>query len=189
PQIEVTFDIDANGILNVSAKDQATGKEQSIAITASTKLSKDDIENMVNEAKKYEQEDEKKKHEIEVTNNADTLLYSSKKTLDEFKDKISDEQKTKIEDATKILEDAIKEKDIEKMETETENLSKIVQEIGAQLYQQAASESAAATEGASAEPNTETGDDKVVDAEYKVENDDKKETKTKTESKEKETKK
>ncbi|MCD6229926.1 MAG: molecular chaperone DnaK [Candidatus Diapherotrites archaeon] len=180
PQIEVTFDIDANGIINVSAKDKATGKEQSIAITASTKLSKDDIEKMVNEAKKHEKEDEKKKHEIEIMNNADTLLYTSEKTIEQFKDKISDEQKTKITEAKKVLEEAIKEKNPEKIEKESENLSKAVQEVGAQLYQQAASESAAAEQSKSAETKTEKGtdDEKVVDAEYKVK-DDEKETKDK----------
>ena len=108
PQIEVTFDIDANGIINVSAKDLGTGKEQKLTITASTKLSDKEVEKMMKEAKEHEEEDKKKKEEIEVKNNADALIYTSEKTISDLGDKIDKEQREKIDIALKKAKDSIK---------------------------------------------------------------------------------
>ncbi|VVB60939.1 Chaperone protein DnaK [uncultured archaeon] len=185
PQIEVTFDIDANGILNVTAKDHGTGKEQKITITASTKLSKEQIDKMVREAEKFSEEDRKKKEEIEIRNTADNLVYATEKTLSDLKDKITPEQKEKIEPALKALKDALAGKDTEKIKQESENLSKVVQEIGASIYQQAGAqqqqaggqegfggaqaEGAGATEEAPKKKKKGRGKEEAIDAEYKVE--------------------
>jgi len=163
PQIEVTFDIDASGILNVSAKDLGTGKEQKITITASTKLSESEIERMKKEAKEHEEEDRRKKEEIETRNNADSIIYTTEKTLSELGDKIPKEQKDKIEQGIKSLKDALAGKDIEKIKKEMENLTKIVQEVGTSVYQRAAQQ-AQKTRDKEEKPK----DEKVVDAEYKV---------------------
>ncbi len=186
PQIEVTFDIDASGILNVSAKDLGTGKEQKITITASTKLSDDEIEKMVQDAKEHEEEDKRNKEEAEARNNADTLVYTTEKTLSEIGDKISKEQKEKIEKSMKELKEALSGSDIEKIKKESENLQKVVGEAGASIYQEAMKKQAEdaakrAAEGKK-EENTEdekpgkkrSSDEKVVDAEYEVKNDGKK---------------
>ena len=170
PQIEVAFDIDANGIINVSAKDLGTGKEQKITITASTKLSKAEIEKMMGEAEQHAEEDRKRKDEVEVRNNADSLLYATEKTISEFGDKIAKEQKDKIEIAVKSLKDALAGSDIEKIKKESESLSKVVQEAGASIYQQQASQQKQQAE----EPKEEKEGDKVVDAEYEVIDDEKK---------------
>lgn len=169
PQIEVTFDIDANGIINVSAKDLGTGKEQKITITASTKLPKDQIERMMKESEEHAEEDRRRKEEAEVRNSADSLLYATEKTLSEFGDKISKEQKDKIENAVKSLKDALSSGDIEKIKKESDKLSKVVQEAGASIYQQQASQQKQQT---AEEPEGEKGEgEKVVDAEYEVVND------------------
>lgn len=179
PQIEVTFDIDASGILNVSAKDLGTGKEQKITITASTKLSDEEIERMIKEAKEHEEEDKRKKEEAEARNNADTLIYTTEKTLSEIGDKLTKEQKERIEKSMKDLKEALSGSDIEKIKRETENLQKVVGEAGASIYQEAmkrqAEESAKkATEGKRNETKSEEkskqkpSDEKVVDAEYEV---------------------
>jgi molecular chaperone DnaK len=165
PQIEVTFDIDANGILNVSAKDLGTGKEQRITITASTKLSKDDIEKMVKSAEQNAEADKKRKEEIETINNADSMIYQTEKFLADYADKLSGEPKAKAEAAMKALKEALAKKDLGDIKTKTEELSKAVQELGASIYQQAqAAQAGAQNAGPQAQP-----DEKVVDAEYKVE--------------------
>jgi len=177
PQIEVTFDIDANGILNVKAKDLGTGKEQGITITASTKLNKDEIERMRADAKKFEEEDKKRAEEVEIRNNADSLVYASEKTLTEYGDKISPEIKTKVEASIKEVKDALASNDIQQIKTKTETLSKVVQEAGAAIYQHAqAQQQTQAGPGAGedrGESRKEEGE-KVVDAEYTVEGDEKK---------------
>ena len=178
PQIEVTFDIDANGIINVSAKDLGTGKEQKMTITASTKLSGKEIEKMVKEAKEHEEEDKIKKEEIEIKNNADSLIYSCEKTLSELSDKLSKEHKEKIEEAIKKAKDALKKEDIDDIKKETENLQKIIQEAGTAIYQEAAKKYA--------EEKTEIKEDEesnhsnkkeskkdAIDAEYEVKDDEK----------------
>jgi molecular chaperone DnaK len=178
PQIEVTFDIDASGILNVSAKDLGTGKEQKITITASTKLSDEEIERMIKEAKEHEEEDKRKKEEVEVRNTADSLIYTTEKTISELGDKISKEQKDKVESAMKSLKDALKGKDIEKIKKETENLQKVIGEAGASIYQKVAEEAAKKQaeeerkKQGDKEKKGEKTDEKVIDAEYKVEGDE-----------------
>ena len=118
PQVEVTFDIDANGILNVSAKDKGTGKEQKITITASSGLSDDEIEQMINDAESHAEEDEKKKKLIEVKNNADSIIYQADKLIDENKEKISDEITTKINEQKLSLKTSLESDDVEKIEAE-----------------------------------------------------------------------
>ncbi|MBI2676240.1 MAG: molecular chaperone DnaK [Candidatus Aenigmarchaeota archaeon] len=179
PQIEVAFDIDASGILNVSAKDLGTGKEQKMAITASAKLSKEEIEKMVKQAKEHEEEDRKRKEEVEARNNADSLIYTTEKTVSELGDKISKEQKEKIDAALKSAKDAVGGKDIERIKKETENLQKVLQEAGTAVYQEAARKAAEEQAKQKTEETGEEekegrktkkkGNDKVVDADFKVE--------------------
>ena len=178
PQIEVSFDIDANGILNVKAKDLGTQKEQGITITASTKLNKDEIERMKDEAKKFEEEDKKRAEEVEIRNNADSMVYATEKTLSEYGDKVSPEVKTKVENALKEAKDALAGDDTEQIKAKTEELGKVVQEVGASIYQQAQAEQAAqqqAQAGAGTGEEKKDEGEKVVDAEYTVEDEEKKE--------------
>jgi molecular chaperone DnaK len=169
PQIEVSFDIDADGILNVSAKDLATGKEQKITITASTKLSESEKERMMKESENFAEEDKKRKEEVEVRNNADSLLYTAEKTKKDLGDKLSKEQTQKIDDAAAKLREVIKGSDVEKIKAENEAFSKVLQEVGTVIYQQAAAAQAAAQK-----PEESTGSDKkVVDAEYEDVKDEK----------------
>jgi molecular chaperone DnaK len=137
PQIEVTFDIDANGIVNISAKDTATGKEQKITITATSHLSDDEIERMVNEAKEHADEDKKKRESIDARNTADGLVYSTEKLLKDMGDKVPAEMKTKIEDQVKVLKKAIESDDAEQMKKETETLQNLQNELSQKLYSQA----------------------------------------------------
>jgi len=138
PQIEVTFDIDANGILNVSAKDLGTGKEQKMQITASTKLSDKEVEKMMKEAKEHEEEDKKKREEIEAKNNLDSLIYTCEKVISESGDKLSKEQKEKVELSIKNAKEVLKKDNLEDIKKETENLQKTVQEASTKLYEEAA---------------------------------------------------
>ncbi len=180
PQIEVTFDIDANGILNVTAKDLGTGKEQKITITASTKLSKSEIDRMVSEAEKHAEEDVKRKEEVEVKNNAESLIYATEKTLSEYGEKLPKEQKDSIQEKVKELKEVSGKDDIEEIKKKTDELSKAVQQVGATIYQQAqAAQQQYQQKNSGAESKEEkTGkkhkDEKVVDAEYEVEDEDKK---------------
>lgn len=166
PQIEVTFDIDANGILNVSAKDKGTGKEQKITITGSTGLSDDEIEKMAKDAEMYAEEDRKKKESIEAKNNADSTIYQGDKLIKDSGDKIAEEDKQKFEVAKKDLEAAINKDDTEEIKSETEKVQKVLEEIGAKIYQQAASEQQAQG-GEQAQPED------VVDADFTAEDKDK----------------
>lgn len=181
PQVEVTFDIDANGILHVSAKDKGTGKEHKIKITGTGNLSKDEVEKMKEEAKKNEAEDAKKKAKIEADNNAEAVLFQTKKVLEEFKDKIDSETKKKIEVKISELEEAKKEGDVSAINAKIEELNKTVQEIGSKIYQEmAAKEGAKQAPGqsqSSAEESSEEGNEKVVDAEFTEKAKDKKEGK------------
>ncbi|MBI2668579.1 molecular chaperone DnaK [Candidatus Woesearchaeota archaeon] len=170
PQVEVTFDIDSNGILNVNAKDLGTGKEHKIKITGSSTLNKDEVERMKEEAKKHEQDDERQKSKIEAENNADAVLYQTKKVLDEFGDKTDAATKKKIEEKIKEVEEARKEGDPAVINKKIEELNKVVQEIGMKMYQDAAAKQGKA----GAENDAEAGkkaagldDEKVVDAEFK----------------------
>ena len=154
PQIEVTFDIDANGIVNVAAKDLGTGKSQNITITSSTNLSDADIEKAVNEAKQYEEEDKKKKEVVDVHNQLDGLIFSVEKTVKESGDKISEEDKAKLEEAVKEAKTELETNDIDKMKAATEKLSNDVQPIFSKLYAEA--QQAAQNAQAGEQPN---GDD------------------------------
>jgi len=137
PQIEVTFDIDANGILHVSAKDKATGKEQSIRITSSSGLSKDEVEKMKNDAKEHAAEDKKRKDTVEVRNTADSLVFQTKKQLEELKDKLPAEAKSKLEAEIKKVEDALATNNTDQIKSATDGLNKVWNELAQQMYSQA----------------------------------------------------
>ena len=169
PQIEVSFDIDADGILNVSAKDLATGKEQKITITASTKLSESEKERMMKESEEFAEEDKRRKEEIELRNNADSLLYTAEKTKSELGDKLGKDQMQKIDDAEAKLREAVKGSDVAKIKSESEAFSKVLQEVGTVIYQQAAAAQAAAQKT----DDKAESDKKVVDAEYEDVKDEK----------------
>ena len=172
PQIEVTFDIDANGIINVTAKDKGTGKEQAITITSSTKLSDDEIEEKIKEAEMNAEADAKRQEEIEIRNNADSLIYTSEKTLDELKDQVSEDEKTKVEGLVAELRELIAGDDVDAIKAKSDELSNVVQEIGAKIYQQAQAE-AQAQQQAGADPNAgaQDKDDDTIDADYEVKDD------------------
>jgi len=173
PQIEVTFDIDANGIINVTAKDKGTGKEQAITITSSTKLSDEEIEQKIKEAEMNAEADAKRQEEIEIRNNADSLIYTSEKTLDELKDQVSEDEKTKVEGLVAELRELIAGDDVDAIKAKSDELSNVVQEIGAKIYQQAQAE-AQAQQQAGADPNAGAGDnsnDDTIDADYEVKDD------------------
>ena len=172
PQIEVTFDIDANGIINVTAKDKGTGKEQAITITSSTKLSDEEIEQKIKEAEMNAEADAKRQEEIEIRNNADSLIYTSEKTLDELKDQVSEDEKTKVEDLVKELRELIAGDDVSAIKAKSDELSNVIQEIGAKIYQQAQAE-AQAQQQAGADPNAgaQDNDDDTIDADYEVKDD------------------
>ena len=168
PQIEVTFSIDANGILNVSAKDLATNKKQDITITASTGLKEEEIEEMVEEAEKYAEEDKKKRERIEKKNNADTLCFTIEKLLDEQKDKIDDDDKEKLEEGVKELKELISKDDFEEDEVEekTDELSKKMQEVSKKMYEKASQENTQKEEeGDEDKDSEEVKEGEVVDEE------------------------
>jgi molecular chaperone DnaK len=172
PQIEVTFDIDASGILNVSAKDLGTSKEQKMTISASTKLSDSEVNRMVDEAKKFEEEDRRKKEEVQVRNDADAMIYTAEKTIAELEDKLSPEQKEKIETAMKSAKTALEGSDTNRIKEETENLQKTLQEAGTAIYAEAAKkyqEQAAGTESEEGATKEKPSGEKVVDADFKME--------------------
>ena len=172
PQIEVTFDIDANGIINVTAKDKGTGKEQAITITSSTKLSDEEIEQKIKEAEMNAEADAKRQEEIEIRNNADSLIYTSEKTLDELKDQVSEDEKTKVEGLVAELRELIAGDDVAAIKEKSDELSNVIQEIGAKIYQQAQAE-AQAQQQAGADPNAgaQDNDDDTIDADYEVKDD------------------
>jgi molecular chaperone DnaK len=175
PQIEVTFDIDANGIVHVHAKDLGTGKEQSIKITAPKKLSKEDIDKMVKEAEKFAEEDKKKKEEVETVNQADTLYYTVEKSLKDYGNKISASEKENIEKKLKEAKEVIAAKDVSKIKKVTEELAKASHKLAEEVYKDAQKKQAQAKEKPKAgkgKPADGKKDD-VVDAEYKVEDEDK----------------
>jgi molecular chaperone DnaK len=193
PQIEVTFDIDANGILHVNAKDLGTGKEQKITITASSGLSKDDVEKLRKEAELHADEDKKLREKAEALNEAERSVYQAKKLLKEFKDKVSDDQKKKIEGGIEKVEEAIKKDDADAMKSAVESLNEAWHEISSALYAQAkaaapkpgapadaaAAAAAGAGAGAGSPGKAKSGDGKegeVIDADFEVvdENDKKK---------------
>jgi len=178
PQIEVTFDIDANGIVNVSAKDMATKKEQKITITSSSGLSKDEIDNMVKEAEKHSGEDKKKKEEIEVKNRTDSLIYQTEKTLTENKDKLPAEEVTKIESALSETKKAFEAGNVEDMKSKSDELMKVSHKMAEMMYKNA-SQAGPQQDGGNGNGNgngsgssndqqdkTAKGGDDVIDAEF-----------------------
>jgi len=171
PQIEVTFDIDVDGILNVAAKDLGTGREQSIRITGSTKLSDNEIDRMKKEAKEHEEEDKKRKEKVEIRNNADNLVHSTEKTLQELKDKFSQDDKEKIENALKDLREVLTGDDTDKIKEKSDALTQALQKASATIYQQAAQQYQQQQSGGKQEESWSgqpSGDDKTIDADYKV---------------------
>ncbi|MBR6503730.1 MAG: molecular chaperone DnaK, partial [Firmicutes bacterium] len=176
PQIEVTFDIDANGIVNVSAKDMGTGKDQRITISSSTKLSEEEIQQKVKEAEQYAAEDKKKKEEVEIRNQADTLVYQTEKSLKELEGKLSEEETTKVNTALEDLKKAMEGTDVEDIKAKTEALTNEFHVLSSKLYQQAqaGADAAGAGAGMGAEPQQEgPKDDNIVDADFEVVDDEK----------------
>ena len=175
PQIEVSFDLDANGILNVSAKDKATGKEQSIVIKASSGLSEDEIERMVKDAEANAADDEKFEKLVTARNIADGLIHATKKTLEEAADKMEEAEKEKINAAITALEESVKGGDLEDMEAKTKELTEASSDMAQKMYaeQQASAEAGAEGAGETSESNNVSGDDDVVDAEFEEVKEDK----------------
>ena len=187
PQIEVTFDIDANGIVNVSAKDLGTGKSQAITITSSTNLSEEEIERKVKEAEQYAAEDKKRKESVEERNKAESMIYETEKALKELEGKISDEEKKTVEDAKEDLRKALEANNPDEIKAKTEALTEKFHTISTKLYQQAQSQQGAGPDmgaGTGAGPDMNAGNagntgnagpdgDNVVDADYEVVDDDK----------------
>ena len=178
PQIEVTFDIDANGIVHVSAKDTATGNEQKVSITASTNLSEEDINRAVKDAEAHASEDKKKKEEVEVKNNAESLIYNSQKTLDELGDKVSGEEKAKVQDKIKNIKKTLEGNNVDEIKDATDKLTKVFYEISEKLYSAANANNAnAGANGADAtasDVNDDAKEGTVYDADYTEEDGDKK---------------
>ncbi len=191
PQIEVTFDIDTDGIVHVSAKDKGTGKEQTIKITASTKLSDEDIDKMVKESEKYAEEDKKQKEKVEMMNQANALVYSTEKSVKEYGDKVSEDDKKNIEKELESLKEAIKASDAEKIKAGTESLQKVSHKLAEEVYKATASQQAAGggaeaegaqqanagDQGAGQQGDTSTATDTkkedIIDADFKAEDDKK----------------
>jgi molecular chaperone DnaK len=167
PQIEVTFDIDANGILHVTAKDKATGKEQKITVTASTNLNKSDIEKMVQEARQHESEDKKRKEMIEARNAADNLAYQTEKTLKDLGDKVSASEKSKLEGQISDLRAAAQTEDVERIKKLTEELQNAFHALSQQLYAQGQPEGQPTGAGPSTPPPPSGGSDDVIEGEVK----------------------
>ncbi len=160
PQIEVKFDIDVNGIVHVSAKDMATGKEQTITITSSSGLSSEEIERMVHDAEQFAEEDERKLKEIEIRNTADSMVYQADKTLKDFADKIEETDRQQIEQAKTELEEALQGSDTDLIETKTQALTEAIYTVSAKMY-----------EAANPQDGQDVQDD-VVDADYNIPEDD-----------------
>ncbi len=176
PQVEVTFDIDANGILNVSAKDKATNKEQSIRIEASTGLSKDEVEKMVNDAKAHASEDKKKRELVDLKNQGDQIVYQTEKNLNELGDKLDAEEKNKVEAAVGRVKEALKTENVDELKSSIEGVNQVWNELSAKLYQQQQAAGGPQQPGEeSASPEAETKDEKdVEEADYEVVDDDEK---------------
>lgn len=169
PQIEVTFDIDANGIVHVSAKDLGTGNQQQVTITASTNLNENEIKKAVEEAERFAEEDKKNKEAVEIRNHADQLIYTTEKTLKDMGDKISADDKSKIEAGVAELKSAMEGTDSERIKAETEKLTEVSYDVFGKVYQQAAAEAQAQQQAAGADGATQQPhDDTVVDADYEV---------------------
>ena len=177
PQIEVTFDIDANGIVNVSAKDMASGKEQHITITSSTNMSKEEVDKAVREAEQFAAEDAKRKEEVDTRNQADQMVYQTEKTLEEMGDKIPASDKGEVESKLNALKDALKGTDTQAIKNATEELTKAFYAVSEKLYSQAGAQPGAGADagcGGDCGSCGTNGGDNVVDADYEVVDDDNK---------------
>lgn len=175
PQIEVTFDIDANGILHVNAKDKATSKEQSIRITSSSGLNKEEIEKMKHDAKDHAAEDKKKKEGVDLRNQADSLVFQTKKQMEEMKDKLSSDSKSKLESEIKKVEEALTANNLDQIKSATDSLNKVWNEIASQLYQQAGQQAAGQQQTPGGGEQTKDQKENVQDASYEeVDDNDKK---------------
>jgi molecular chaperone DnaK len=161
PQIEVTFDIDADGILHVSAKDKATGREQSITITASSGLSKDEVESMVREAEQHRQEDERHRDQVEARNNADSLIYQAEKVLHEQGDKIPQDVQDEVRREVEATRAAMEGEDLDRLQQASQALAAAVQKVGASMYEQPGA--SPTEEGYGPTPE---GDEDVIEGEY-----------------------
>ena len=165
PQIEVSFDIDSNGILNVSAKDKATGKENKIVIKSSSGLSDDEIEKMVRDAEEHAEEDRKSRELVDARNQGEALIHGVRKSLDELGEKVDSGEKDSIESAIGELEEAIKGDDLEDIKSKTEGLTQVSHKLAEQMYAQAQGD-AGADDGAGSDQEGSTAEDDVVDAEF-----------------------
>ncbi len=180
PQIEVTFDIDTDGIVHVSAKDKGTGKEQSIRITAPTKLSEEEIQKMVREAERFAAEDARRREEAELRNQANTLVYATEKSLKEYGDKVSASEKETIEKELQALKDAVASNDAARIKEKMESLQKAGHKLAEEVYKASAAQGTAAPEGGGASGSGDAGSqspegkDDVIDADFKAEDEDKK---------------
>jgi molecular chaperone DnaK len=175
PQIEVTFDIDANGILHVSAKDKATNKEQSIRITASSGLSKEEVEKMKRDATEHAADDKKKKEAVEIRNQADNLVFQTKKQMEEMKDKLSADSRSKLESAIKTVEDAVASNNTDQMKSATESLNKTWNEVASELYQKASQQEPGPQEPG--KQQSKPDEKEVQDASYEVVDEEKEKNK------------
>ena len=176
PQIEVTFDIDANGIVNVSAKDLGTGKEQQITITSSTKLSEDEINAKIKEAEQYAEEDKKKKEEVEVKNQAEGMLFETEKQMNELGDKVTADEKSKVDAAREDLKKAVEANDVEDIKAKIEALTQAFYPISSRIYQEAQqAQASTAGSGEQAQDSAQSADPNgnTVDADYEVVDEDK----------------
>jgi len=170
PQVEVTFDIDANGILNVTAQDKATGREQKVTITATTNLSKDEVDTMMNEAKQHEADDQKRRELIEARNTADSIAYQTEKTLNELGDKVPAAERQNIESQISQLRETLKDEDSQRIKNQTEALQNAFHALSQQLYaqqQQEATQTGQTPGGNGHEPKTPEGEDDVVEGEFR----------------------
>ncbi|NNE38807.1 MAG: Hsp70 family protein, partial [Gammaproteobacteria bacterium] len=174
PQIEVAFNIDANGILNVSAKDKATGKEQSIIIKASSGLSDDEVDKMVKDAEAHAEEDRITREMVDTRNMAENMVHATRKSLEELGDKVEDSEKTDIEAAIKDVEEALNGDDKSEIEEKTKKLTEVAGKLAEKAYQASADEQPGAQAEGSDEPQSAKSDDDVVDAEFEEVDDDKK---------------
>ena len=182
PQLEVTFDIDANGIVNVSAKDLGTGKEQHITITSSTNMSKEDVEKAVREAEQYAAEDAKRKEEIDTRNQGDQMVYQTERTLEELGDKVDAAEKAEVESKLNELKETLKGSDTAAIKAATEALTQVFYKLSEKMYQQANPQGGQPGANPGCDPNCQSNDcskggdngQQYYDADYTVVDDDKK---------------
>ncbi|MGQ9515709.1 MAG: Hsp70 family protein, partial [Anaerolineae bacterium] len=164
PQIEVTFDIDADGILHVSARDKATGREQRITITASSGLTESEIKRMVREAEQFAEEDRRRKEEVEARNNADSIIYQAEKLLREYGDKVPADLRADVERKIESTRSAMQGRDVARIRQATQELGEALQRLGAAMYQAAGPSAAGGTHDG---PTSGGGEEEVVDGEYR----------------------